>query len=258
MILAIDVGNTNVVMGFIEGDTIVDKYRLSTNSNETAEEYAIKLHSVLDLMHLEPSALEGAVLATVVPPLARTISKAVVLVTGKAPILVGPGVKTGLNIKTDNPGELGADMVVGAVAAIAKYPAPIILFDLGTATTASVIDKNGSFIGGAILCGVKTALSALATGTAQLPQIDMELPAKRFLGTNTTDCLHSGIVNGSALMLDGLFARCRATLHAPDAPVIATGTLPASIRDACATPIEYNGTLILDGLYSIWKRNVKK
>ena len=258
MILAIDVGNTNIVMGFIEGDTIVDKYRLSTNSNETAEEYAIKLHSVLDLMHLEPSALEGAVLATVVPPLARTISKAVVLVTGKAPILVGPGVKTGLNIKTDNPGELGADMVVGAVAAIAKYPAPIILFDLGTATTASVIDKNGSFIGGAILCGVKTALSALATGTAQLPQIDMELPAKRFLGTNTTDCLHSGIVNGSALMLDGLFARCRATLHAPDAPVIATGTLPASIRDACATPIEYNGTLILDGLYSIWKRNVKK
>jgi type III pantothenate kinase len=258
MILAIDVGNTNIVMGFIEGDTIVDKYRLSTSSNETAEEYAIKLHSVLDLMHLEPSALEGAVLATVVPPLARTISKAVVLVTGKAPILVGPGVKTGLNIKTDNPGELGADMVVGAVAAIAKYPAPIILFDLGTATTASVIDKNGSFIGGAILCGVKTALSALATGTAQLPQIDMELPAKRFLGTNTTDCLHSGIVNGSALMLDGLFARCRATLHAPDAPVIATGTLPASIRDACATPIEYNGTLILDGLYSIWKRNVKK
>ena len=91
MILAIDVGNTNVVMGFIEGDTIVDKYRLSTNSNETAEEYAIKLHSVLDLMHLEPSALEGAVLATVVPPLARTISKAVVLVTGKAPILVVPG-----------------------------------------------------------------------------------------------------------------------------------------------------------------------
>lgn len=127
MILAIDVGNTNIVMGFIEGDTIVDKYRLSTSSNETAEEYAIKLHSVLDLMHLEPSALEGAVLATVVPPLARTISKAVVLVTGKAPILVGPGVKTGLNIKTDNPGELGADMVVGAVAAIAKYPAPIIL-----------------------------------------------------------------------------------------------------------------------------------
>ena len=122
MILAIDVGNTNIVMGFIEGDTIVDKYRLSTNSNETAEEYAIKLHSVLDLMHLEPSALEGAVLATVVPPLARTISKAVVLVTGKAPILVGPGVKTGLNIKTDNPGELAKVVITGGLgAAIAKY-----------------------------------------------------------------------------------------------------------------------------------------
>ena len=94
--------------------------------------------------------------------------------------------------------------------------------------------------------------------TAQLPQVELEARPRRLLGANTADCLHSGIVNGSALMLDGLFARCRATLHAPDAPVIATGTLPASIRDACATPIEYNGTLILDGLYSIWKRNVKK
>ena len=121
-------------------------------------------------------------------------------------------------------------------------------------------DVNGTDMTIGFDTALNTALDAVRRlrDTAQLPQIDMELPAKRFLGTNTTDCLHSGIVNGSALMLDGLFARCRATLHAPDAPVIATGTLPASIRDACATPIEYNGTLILDGLYSIWKRNVKK
>lgn len=255
MILAIDVGNTNVVMGFIEGDTIVDKYRLSTNSNETAEEYAIKLHSVLDLMHLEPSTLEGAVLATVVPPLARTISKAVVLVTGKAPILVGPGVKTGLNIKTDNPGELGADMVVGAVAAIAKYPAPIILFDLGTATTASVIDKNGSFIGGAILCGVKTALSALATGTAQLPQIDIAAPTSA-ISTNTVDCMRSGTVYGTAAMIDGMVARFQQELGQP-ATVVITGGLGAAIAKYCTVDAVVDRDLLLDGLRIVYQKNQK-
>ena len=255
MSLAIDVGNTNVVMGFIEGDTIVDKYRLSTSSNETAEEYDIKLHSVLDLMHLEPSALEGAVLATVVPPLARTISKAVVLVTGKAPILVGPGVKTGLNIKTDNPGELGADMVVGAVAAIAKYPAPIILFDLGTATTASVIDKNGSFIGGAILCGVKTALSALATGTAQLPQIDIAAPASA-ISTNTVDCMRSGTVYGTAAMIDGMVARFQQELGQP-AKVVITGGLGAAIAKYCTVDAVVDRDLLLDGLRIVYQKNQK-
>ena len=244
MILAIDVGNTNIVMGFIEGDTIVDKYRLSTNSNETAEEYAIKLHSVLDLMHLEPSALEGAVLATVVPPLAR-----------KAPILVGPGVKTGLNIKTDNPGELGADMVVGAVAAIAKYPAPIILFDLGTATTASVIDKNGSFIGGAILCGVKTALSALATGTAQLPQIDIAAPTNA-ISTNTVDCMRSGTVYGTAAMIDGMVARFQQELG-QSATVVITGGLGAAIAKYCTVDAVVDRDLLLDGLRIVYQKNQK-
>ena len=147
----------------------------------------------------------------------------------------------------------------GRTEYIQRYDTPQHTYPLGSLMFGVLdLDAEGSIVGGVILPSPALSLSALVRNTAQLPQIDMELPAKRFLGTNTTDCLHSGIVNGSALMLDGLFARCRATLHAPDAPVIATGTLPASIRDACATPIEYNGTLILDGLYSIWKRNVKK
>ena len=170
------------------------------------------------------------------------------------------------------PDELPLEICVQADysgVSLASYCAPFVQNFFNRAIRKAIIRINadiqfrvdhfiGSIVGGVILPSPALSLSALVRNTAQLPQIDMELPAKRFLGTNTTDCLHSGIVNGSALMLDGLFARCRATLHAPDAPVIATGTLPASIRDACATPIEYNGTLILDGLYSIWKRNVKK
>ena len=172
--------------------------------------------------------------------------------------LVGPGLKSGVRIRMDNPAQLGGELLCAAVGALQTHKPPLLVMNMDTAATLVAVDAEGSIVGGVILPSPALSLSALVRNTAQLPQIDMELPAKRFLGTNTTDCLHSGIVNGSALMLDGLFARCRATLHAPDAPVIATGTLPASIRDACATPIEYNGTLILDGLYSIWKRNVKK
>ena len=176
-----------------------------------------------------------------------------------APLMeVGPGLKSGVRIRMDNPAQLGGELLCAAVGALQTHKPPLLVMNMDTAATLVAVDAEGSIVGGVILPSPALSLSALVRNTAQLPQIDMELPAKRFLGTNTTDCLHSGIVNGSALMLDGLFARCRATLHAPDAPVIATGTLPASIRDTCATTIEYNGTLILDGLYSIWKRNVKK
>lgn len=253
MILAIDVGNTNIVMGFMDGETIVAKYRLSTNIHETAEEYAIKLNSILEITHISVNDLEGSVLSTVVPPLARTISKAVKLITGKSPILIGPGVKTGLNIKTNNPAEVGSDMVVGAVAAIAKYPCPLILFDLGTATTASVIDKNGSFIGGAILCGVKTALNALSSGTAQLPQIDIAAPEKAIC-TNTVDCMRSGTVYGTAAMIDGMVTRFEKELG-EKATVIITGGLGMAIAKYCATDTIVDRDLLLDGLRIVYEKN---
>lgn len=253
MILAIDVGNTNIVMGFLDGETIAAKYRLSTNINETAEEYAIKLNSILEITHIRAEQLEGSVLSTVVPPLARTISKAVKLITGKNPIVVGPGVKTGLNIKTNNPAELGADMVVGAVAAIQKYTCPLILFDLGTATTASVIDRNGCFIGGAILCGVKTALNALSNGTAQLPQIDIAAPA-RAISTNTVDCMRSGTVYGTAAMIDGMVARFEQELG-EKATVIITGGLGSSIAKYCTTHTIVDRDLLLDGLRMVYEKN---
>ena len=186
MILAVDIGNTNIVLGILDGDTLINECRLSTAVNDSAEEYAIKLNSILEICKINPEDIEGSVISSVVPPLIRTVSKAIMLITGKKSIVIYLGVKTGLNIKTNNPAELGADMVAGAVASIEKYPCPQIIFDLGTATTASVIDKNGCFIGCSILCGVKTALNALASGTAQLPQIDIVAPKMQFAQTLST------------------------------------------------------------------------
>ncbi|MGN0532926.1 MAG: type III pantothenate kinase [Eubacterium sp.] len=253
MILAVDVGNTNIVLGFLDGSKLVNECRLSTAVNDSAEEYAIKLNSIFEICKISAEDIEGSVLSSVVPPLNRTVSKAIMLITGKKPIVIGPGVKTGLNIKTNNPAELGADMVVGAVASIAKYPCPQIIFDLGTATTASVIDKNGCFIGCSILCGVKTALNALASGTAQLPQIEIVAP-KSPIGTNTIDCMRSGTVYGTASMIDGLVKRFEKELG-EKATVIITGGLGGIIANYCETPVTVDKNLLIDGLRMIYEKN---
>lgn len=253
MILAIDVGNTNIVIGFLEKESIKDQFRLSTNTNETAEEYAIKLRSIMEISHISPEDLQGSIMATVVPSFIRTMSKAVKLVTGTEPLIVGPGIKTGLNIRINNPAEVGADMVVGAVAAVEKYSCPMIIFDLGTATTASVIDKNAAFIGGAIMCGAKTALNALSSGTAQLPQVDIIAPEKA-ISSNTIDCMRSGVVFGTAAMIDGLVKRFEKELG-ERASVVVTGGLGAVIAAYCETQVTVDRDLLLDGLRIIYDKN---
>ena len=253
MILAVDVGNTNIVLGFLEGERLVNECRLSTAVNDSAEVYAIKLNSIFEICKIKPEEIEGSALSSVVPPLNRTISKAIMLITGKKPIVIGPGIKTGLHIKTNNPAELGADMVVGAVASIAKYPCPQIIFDLGTATTASVIDRDGCFIGCSILCGVKTALTALASGTAQLPQIEIVAP-KSPIGTNTIDCMRSGTVYGTAAMIDGLVKRFEKELG-EKATVIITGGLGGVISKYCETDVIVDKNLLIDGLRMIYEKN---
>ena len=250
MLLALNIGNTNVTFGgYDSAGQRVFASRFYSDSALSSDELVYKLVNMLALYHIQPCDVDAAILASVVPVLTSRMREALEKMTNAPLMEVGPGLKSGVRIRMDNPAQLGGELLCAAVGALQTHKPPLLVM---------TVDTEGSIVGGVILPSPALSLSALVRNTAQLPQIDMELPAKRFLGTNTTDCLHSGIVNGSALMLDGLFARCRATLHAPDAPVIATGTLPASIRDACATPIEYNGTLILDGLYSIWKRNVKK
>ena len=252
MLLAIDVGNTNIVLGVMDGETLVVSGRLSTNIYQTDEEYAMKLKAFLSLHEVE--RIDGAIISSVVPALNTALKNAVRIVTGAKALIVGPGVKTGLSIKIDDPAQLGADLVVGAVAAKAKYPLPAIIFDLGTATTASVLDKDGNFLGGVITTGVKTSLNALATGTALLPQIDISAP-KSVIGTNSIDSMRSGAVIGTACMLDGFIDRIEKELG-ETASVIVTGGLGQAIARHCTHNITFDSNLLIDGLKIIYDKNI--
>ncbi len=251
MILTIDVGNTNIVLGVFDADALVTTGRLSTNINQTDEEYAMKIHSFLNLHNAFD--IDGAIISSVVPALNTALRRAVKFVTGVSPIIVGPGVKTGLAIKIDDPAQLGADLVVGAVAAKEKYPLPAIIFDLGTATTASVLDCDGNFLGGIITTGVKTSLNALSTGTALLPQIDISAP-KKTIGTNSIDSMKSGAVIGTAAMLDGFIDRIESEIG-EKATVIVTGGLGKVIAANCSHDLIIDNNLLLDGLKIIYDKN---
>lgn len=250
MILAVDVGNTNIVLGVIDKELVLSG-RISTNINETDQEYAMKLHSFLHINDIE--GIDGAIISSVVPALVDTLKKAIKMVCGVDTMVVGPGVKTGLSIKIDDPAQLGADMVVSAVAAKAKYKCPMIIFDLGTATTGSVIDKNGNFIGAIITTGVNTSINALSSGTALLPQINISAP-KKVIGTNSVDSMKSGVVIGTAAMMDGFVDRFEEELG-ESATVIVTGGLGKSIAQNCKRDMIIDEDLIIDGLKIIYEKN---
>lgn len=256
MILTIDVGNTNIVLGVFDGDTLVLECRLTTNIHETADEYAIKLSSVFAVRGVNADAIDGSIISSVVPPLSEVLAQAVRLLTGCRPLIVGPGLKTGVNIKIDNPGELGADMVVATAASIVKYPLPQIVCDLGTAITISAIDRSGAYLGGAIACGIQTGLGALSGSTAQLPQIHLGAPPKA-IGTNTADCMNSGAVFGTAAMIDGLVQRFEQELG-EKATVILTGGFGAMIARYCTCETIVDGDLLLDGLRILYNKNKPK
>lgn len=252
MILVIDVGNTNTVLGVFDGDNLAHSGRIATNIYETDDDLAMRLYSYIKINKVDN--IEGAIISSVVPALNRSLIKAIKMVTGADAMVVGPGIKTGLNIKIDNPAELGADLVVGAVASIAKYPCPQVICDLGTATTLSVIDENKSYIGGAVLCGVKTAINAISQGTAQLPQVDISAP-EHVISSNTIDCMKSGAVFGNAVMLEGLVDRMEQELGSK-ATVIVTGGLGKTILSECKREMIYDENLLLDGLRIIYEKNI--
>ncbi|MBO5495048.1 MAG: type III pantothenate kinase [Eubacterium sp.] len=251
MILVIDVGNTNTVLGIFEGESLIASGRLATVAGETADDWAMKLHSFIIMNNA--IGIEGAVVSSVVPALNSILKNAIKTVTGIDALVVGPGVKTGLNIRIDNPAELGADLVVGAVASINKYPCPQVIFDFGTATTASVIDSTKTYIGGVVMCGVRTAVNAIASNTAQLPQIDISAPEKSIC-SNTIDCMRSGAVFGAAVMLDGLVEKFEEELG-QKLTVIVTGGLGRIVCGECKTEVIYDNNLLLDGLRIIYEKN---
>ena len=256
MILAIDIGNTNIVIGCIVDGEISRVFRLSTNIARTVDECAADIKSVFDFHSVDIAQIDGAAMSCVVPPLTRVFKNAINLLCGIKAIVVGAGVKTGLNILIDDPGQLGSDMVASAVGAMAAYKPPVIIVDMGTATKLYVLDKNGSFIGGAIAPGVSLSMSALVAGTSQLPKVPIEAPAK-CISANTIDCMKSGAIFGSASMIDSMTERFEAELG-ERAQIIATGGLADAVCRYCKRDIIHDPHLILRGLAIIHEKNRRK
>ena len=252
MILAIDIGNTNIVVGCCEEKKILLMERLTTNHTATALEYAISLKAILELSGVDKKDINGAIISSVVPSVTYTVRTAVKKLIGVDALVIGPGIKTGLSIKTDNPAQLGSDLVVDAVAGIQEYGAPLVIFDLGTATTVSVINKEKEYLGGMILPGMMISLNAMVSGTSQLPKISLEQP-KKLIGTNTLDCMKSGILYGTASSMDGIIDRIRDEIG--DVTVVATGGLAGTIVPLCRNKVILDDELLIKGLMIIYNKN---
>ena len=254
MLLAIDIGNTNTSVGlFAPNRELQFLARIETNRRKTADQISVDLMNLFTLYHYDIKDLTGAIFASVVPSMNFMMSKALTRLLGHPPIEVGPGIRTGLNIHMDFHNQLGADIVSNAVAALVKYPAPIVLIDMGTATTVSYISSQKTYEGGLLFPGVYLSLDALSDRTAQLPDISLENP-KSLIGKNTEDCMKNGIVYGTAGMLDGIIDRIRTTVS-EELTVVATGTPAAVIVRHCRNKILYDKNLLMEGLWEIYHRN---
>ena len=256
MILTIDVGNTNTVFGgFDDNEKLVFESRISTDRFRMADQYAITLADILRLYNVEISDIKGVIMSSVVQPVTEQLKPAVEKICGCRVMTVGPGLKTELNIKIDDPASLGADLAAVAVGAKERYPLPAIVIDLGTATKILAIDKTGAFIGGIIAPGVKISAEALAAETATLPLIGVtNEPIRKVIGTNTIDCMRSGLLNGTAFMLDGMVESFEREIG-EKCTVIATGGFSGVIKPLCKTEYILDEHLILIGLLEIYKKN---
>lgn len=253
MILAVDIGNSNIVIGGIDGNDIRFEARLRTDATKTSDEYCIDLKMILDVYGVDTSDVEGMIVASVVPQVLNSVKTALKKLTGKNVLVVGPGLKTGLNIKIENPAQTGADLVVGCVAALREHKPPLIVIDMGTATTMIVLDETGALIGGCICPGVKISLDALTERTALLPGLQLDQP-KRAIGRNTIDCMRSGIMMGNACMLDGMVQRMEEELGQKTTVVI-TGGIAKFVEPLCKTEMIYDKDLLLKGLATLYREN---
>ena len=256
MILTIDIGNSNIVLGGVRDNDIVFEARLRTEVTKTSDQYCVDLKILMEVYGVSNQDIEGTIIASVVPQVLNSMRTAVQKLTGKVPLVVGPGLKTGLNILLENPGQTGADLVVADVAALREHKPPLIVIDMGTATTMSVLDKNGAHIGGCIIPGVKISMDALTDKTALLPGLQLDQP-KRAIGRNTIDAMRSGIMLGTACMLDGMVERMEAELGCKTT-VVVTGGIAKFIVPMCKTPMIYDKDLLIKGLAALYRDNKKK
>ena len=256
MILTIDVGNSNIVIGAVRDEEILFEARLRTDATKTSDEYCIDLKMLLEVNQVQPSQIEGAIIASVVPQVLNSMQTSIKKLTGKTPLVVGPGLKTGLNIAIENPSQAGADLVVGCVAALREHKAPMIIVDMGTATTMIVVDKNSAMIGGCIIPGVKISKDALTDRTALLPGLQLDQP-KRAIGRNTIDCMRSGLMMGAACTIDGMIDRMEEELGY-STTVIATGGIAKFVLPMCRHEIIYDKDLLVKGLAALYRENKRK
>ncbi len=255
MLLAIDIGNTNLVIGCMEGDQILFKARIATDHNRTSDQYGVEIKNMIEAYGVNIFDIDDCIISSVVPPVFNSVKTGIYKVTGLQPMVVGPGLKTGLNIHMDVPSQVGSDRIVIAVAALAEYQAPLILMDLGTATTIEVVEPENKYIGGIIFPGVRVSLDALTSRAAQLPGISLDQP-RHVIGKNTVDCMRSGMMYGTAAMIDGLIERIEEELG-HSATIIATGGMAQFITPLCKREIILDKDLLLKGLNEIYKKNKK-
>ena len=248
MLLAIDIGNSNIVIGGIDGDDIRFEARIATDRIKTSDQYGVEIKNMLDLFSVSVEEVEDCIISSVVPPVFNAVRTGVIKLTGLNPMVVGPGIKTGLNIQMDDPASVGSDRIVIAVAALLEYAPPLLLVDLGTATTIEVVDQGNT-------PGVRVSAEALSSRTAQLPGIQLDRP-KRLIGKNTVECMRSGIMYGAAAMLDGMIERMEEELG-KSTTVVATGGMAQFVAPLCKREMQVEKDLLLKGLNAIYKKNKK-
>ncbi len=255
MLLAIDIGNTNIVIGCIKDDEIMFEARIATDRTRTSDQYGVEIMNMLNAFGVRKEDLRDCIISSVVPPVFNSVRTGVIKIIGKQPLVVGPGLKTGLNIHVDVPSQVGSDRIVIAVAALAEYEAPLILMDLGTATTIEVVEPGNVYMGGVIIPGVKVSVDALTSRAAQLPGISLDQP-KSVIGKNTVDCMRSGIMYGTAGMIDGIVDRMEEELG-HKSTLVATGGMAQFVTPLCKHEIILEKDLLLKGLNIIYKKNKK-
>ena len=253
MLLVIDIGNTNISIGCIQDDKIFFDARIATDRARTSDQYGVEIKNMLEAFGVSLTDIDDCIISSVVPPVFNSVNTGVYKIIGHQPMVVKPGLKTGLNICMDTPSQVGADRIVVAVAALTKYAAPLIIIDMGTATTIEVVEPENRYIGGVIIPGVRISMDALTSKTAQLPGISLDKPG-RVVAKNTIACMRSGIMYGTATMLDGMIDLIGQELG-HESTVIATGGLAQFVTPLCRHEIILEKDLLLRGLYTIYRMN---